>query len=94
MDDLARVRDTIAQSKSFREGPSDVDTRTGDVINNWRTKTLNLEALGSSEGPKLLKTLQIPHTYCWSPALVPRPSDWPEHIGMHLLQTHCECFGY
>jgi hypothetical protein len=24
-------------------------------------------------------------TYCWSPALVPRPRDWPAHIGMRAL---------
>ncbi|KAH0365190.1 sterol glucosyltransferase, partial [Aureobasidium melanogenum] len=52
----------------------------GDLINDWRTKTLDLEPLPSSEGPLLLKTLNIPHTYCSSPALVPRPSGWPEHI--------------
>ena len=22
----------------------------------------------------------VPHTYCWSPSLVPKPDDWPEHI--------------
>ncbi|KAI5236721.1 UDP-Glycosyltransferase/glycogen phosphorylase [Aureobasidium subglaciale] len=52
----------------------------GDIVNKWRTKSLDLEPVPSSEGPLLLETLSIPHTYCWSPALVPRPSDWPQHI--------------
>jgi UDP:flavonoid glycosyltransferase YjiC (YdhE family) len=24
----------------------------------------------------------VPHTYCWSPSLVPAPDDWPSHIGV------------
>jgi UDP:flavonoid glycosyltransferase YjiC (YdhE family) len=23
---------------------------------------------------------RVPHTYCWSPSLVPKPSDWPYYI--------------
>jgi hypothetical protein len=29
-------------------------------------------------------------TYCWSPALVPKPTDWPAHIGKtedHIVVT-------
>lgn len=22
----------------------------------------------------------VPFTYCWSPSLIPRPTDWPHHI--------------
>lgn len=22
----------------------------------------------------------VPHTYCWSPSLVPKPSDWPDYL--------------
>lgn len=25
---------------------------------------------------------RIPFTYCWSPSLIPKPSDWPSHIGV------------
>lgn len=24
--------------------------------------------------------LKVPFTYCWSPALIPKPADWPENI--------------
>jgi hypothetical protein len=54
--------------------------RLGDVINDWRG-TLDLEPVHFSEGPGLAETLQVPFTYCWSPALVPKPNDWPAHIG-------------
>ncbi|KAH6657053.1 hypothetical protein BKA67DRAFT_512878 [Truncatella angustata] len=53
----------------------------GDLINSWRA-TLDLEPIPSSEGPRLAETLKIPFTYCWSPALVPKPADWPSHIGV------------
>ncbi|KAJ6551478.1 hypothetical protein B0H19DRAFT_1264120 [Mycena capillaripes] len=51
----------------------------GDLINKWRY-SLDLEPVPLSEGPALLDTLQIPFTYCWSPALVPKPADWGSHI--------------
>ncbi|GME55126.1 uncharacterized protein LTHEOB_6358 [Neofusicoccum parvum] len=51
----------------------------GDVINGWRER-IDLEPVPMSEGPNLAETLKIPFTYCWSPALVPKPTDWPSHI--------------
>lgn len=53
----------------------------GDIINKWRVETLELEPVPESEGPKLVERLAVPHTYCWSPGLVPKPSDWASHIG-------------
>ena len=44
----------------------------------------------TSEGPFLASTLKIPHTYCWSAALVPKPADWLSHIGksrVHFGET-------
>ncbi|RMZ09337.1 hypothetical protein D0862_03647 [Hortaea werneckii] len=51
----------------------------GDIINDWR-RELGLENVPLSEGSRLAEGLRIPHTYCWSPALVPKPADWPHHI--------------
>ena len=56
-------------------------SRLGDVINHWRRKTLNLEQVPLTEGPGLIDTLKIPFTYCWSPALVPKPPEWGPHVG-------------
>ncbi|EEY18375.1 conserved hypothetical protein [Verticillium alfalfae VaMs.102] len=51
----------------------------GDVINKWR-KSIDLEEVAMFDGPLLTERLKIPYTYCWSPALVPKPVDWPPHI--------------
>ncbi|KAJ5511214.1 UDP-glucuronosyl/UDP-glucosyltransferase [Penicillium expansum] len=51
----------------------------GDVINRWRV-SIDLEPIPATEGPGLAEALKIPYTYCWSPALVPKPQDWPPHI--------------
>ncbi|RAL01275.1 putative sterol glucosyltransferase [Aspergillus ibericus CBS 121593] len=51
----------------------------GDVINRWRA-SIDLEPVSATEGPMLAETLKVPFTYCWSPALVPRPQDWPTNI--------------
>ncbi|KAK1566121.1 uncharacterized protein LY79DRAFT_572661 [Colletotrichum navitas] len=51
----------------------------GDLINKWRSR-LDLEPVAMFDGPMLAETLKIPFTYCWSPALVPKPKDWGSHI--------------
>ncbi|KAL7626498.1 hypothetical protein AAE478_003270 [Parahypoxylon ruwenzoriense] len=35
----------------------------GDLVNNWRVHTLDLEAVPATEGPHLVETLEIPFTY-------------------------------
>ncbi len=52
----------------------------GDVINRFRTKVLDLEPLSLIWAPGLLSRLRIPTTYCWSPALIPKPADWADEI--------------
>ncbi|KAM0358606.1 hypothetical protein ACHAO7_003691 [Fusarium culmorum] len=52
----------------------------GDVINAWRAKDLELERLPAAVGPDIVEIMKISHTYCWSPALVPKPADWGENI--------------
>ncbi|OBT54011.1 hypothetical protein VE04_04593 [Pseudogymnoascus sp. 24MN13] len=51
----------------------------GDIVNSWRYRH-HLTPVPFSEGPFLSDLLKIPTTYCWSPALVPKPLDWPDHI--------------
>ncbi|KAI6881446.1 UDP-Glycosyltransferase/glycogen phosphorylase [Hortaea werneckii] len=51
----------------------------GDIINEWR-RELGLEDVPLSEGARLAEGLKVPHTYCWSPALVSKPADWPDYI--------------
>jgi UDP:flavonoid glycosyltransferase YjiC (YdhE family) len=52
----------------------------GDVINRFREKTLNLEPVSIMWAPGMASRLRIPYTYCWSPALIPKPGDWGNHI--------------
>jgi hypothetical protein len=79
--DLARVSINIPRSFDLLVNPA--VNRLGDIINNWRN-TLDLEPIPATVGPVLLENLKVPFTYCWSPALVPKPPDWGEHIGMWL----------
>ncbi|KAH7166450.1 hypothetical protein EDB81DRAFT_918891, partial [Dactylonectria macrodidyma] len=51
----------------------------GDIINKWR-RSIDLEEIAMFDGPMIAQTLKIPFTYCWSPALVPKPVDWPSYI--------------
>ncbi|KAI0133778.1 glycosyltransferase family 28 domain-containing protein [Xylariales sp. AK1849] len=52
----------------------------GDVINAFRTRTLNLDPISPLWGHQLLPRLRTPYTYLWSAALIPKPQDWGPHI--------------
>ncbi|KAH6670033.1 glycosyltransferase family 1 protein [Halenospora varia] len=52
----------------------------GDIVNSWRKATLNLDPVPAMFDSNIIETQKIPFTYCWSPALVPKPFDWPSHI--------------
>ncbi|PVH76638.1 glycosyltransferase family 1 protein [Cadophora sp. DSE1049] len=51
-----------------------------DVVNLWRKMSLSLERIPMARGPLLCDTMQIPFTYCWSPAFVPKPADWANYL--------------
>ncbi|KAK7420184.1 hypothetical protein QQZ08_010540 [Neonectria magnoliae] len=52
----------------------------GDVINRFRDKALDLPPLSLIWAPGLLSRLKVSWTYCWSPALIPKPNDWGRNI--------------
>ncbi|EWC48658.1 hypothetical protein DRE_01880 [Drechslerella stenobrocha 248] len=52
----------------------------GDLVNKFREKTLGLDPVSTMWAPGMILRLKVPHTYCWSPALIPKPEDWGEHI--------------
>ncbi|SLM37934.1 glycosyltransferase family 1 protein [Lasallia pustulata] len=54
----------------------------GDVINRFREKSLGLEPVSLMWAPGMASRLRIPYTYCWSPALIPKPKDWGPHISI------------
>ncbi|TID26462.1 Glutathione reductase [Venturia nashicola] len=54
----------------------------GDIINRFRVHILGLEPISLVWGPGMLARLKVPYTYCWSPALIPKPNDWGSHISL------------
>ena len=77
---------------AFRNYQLTSPPRLGDLINDFRMETLGLEPLTVKSGPGILETLRVPWTYCMSPALVPKPADWPQEIGnlsLNGLRTRC-----
>ncbi|KIW08552.1 hypothetical protein, variant 1 [Verruconis gallopava] len=54
----------------------------GDIINRFRVHNLGLEPINIFYAPGMLARLRIPYTYCWSPALIPKPADWGNHINI------------
>ena len=52
----------------------------GDLVNRFRIKTLGLEPVSTLWAPGQLFRLKVPYTYCWSPGLIPKPSDWGPEI--------------
>lgn len=54
----------------------------GDVINRFRERALALDPISLIWAPGMLSRLRVPYTYCWSPALIPKPKDWGQHISI------------
>jgi sterol 3beta-glucosyltransferase len=51
-----------------------------DLVNDFREGTLGLEALDLAHGTSLLDDAEVPMTYLFPEALVPRPPDWGSHV--------------
>ncbi|KAK5114000.1 hypothetical protein LTR62_003123 [Meristemomyces frigidus] len=54
----------------------------GDIINKFRQKSLGLEPISLVWAPGMMQRLKIPHTYCWSPSLIPKPKDWGQQVSI------------
>ena len=52
----------------------------GDLVNRFRVSTLGLEPVSTIWSPGQLYRLKVPHTYMWSPGLIPKPDDWGPEI--------------
>ncbi|KXJ94859.1 hypothetical protein Micbo1qcDRAFT_101747, partial [Microdochium bolleyi] len=52
----------------------------GDLVNDFRVKTLKLDAVSTLWAPGATYRLHVPFTYLWSPGLVPKPKDWGPEI--------------
>ncbi|KAH6984932.1 hypothetical protein BKA56DRAFT_671389 [Ilyonectria sp. MPI-CAGE-AT-0026] len=54
----------------------------GDLVNEFRVKTLRLDPMSTIWAPGAPYRLRVPFTYLWSPELVPKPADWGNEIGV------------
>ncbi len=52
----------------------------GDLVNDFRIKTLGLDPVSTLWAPGATYRLHVPFTYMWSPRLVPKPEDWGPEI--------------
>ncbi|THC93158.1 hypothetical protein EYZ11_007367 [Aspergillus tanneri] len=59
----------------------------GDLINHFRKKQLGLDPLDAIRAPSINHRLQVPYTYLWSPSLLPKPQDWPDHLDVCGFQV-------
>lgn len=53
-----------------------------DLINEFREDTLQLPPFRTRDAIQGMTLENVPHTYCWSPSLVPKPADWPDYISV------------
>lgn len=54
----------------------------GDLVNEFRIKTLGLDPVSTLWAPGATYRLKVPMSYLWSPGVVPKPEDWGEEIGV------------
>ncbi|KAJ1335009.1 sterol 3beta-glucosyltransferase [Microdochium nivale] len=52
----------------------------GDLVNDFRAKTLKLDPVSTLWAPGATYRLHVPFTYLWSPGLVPKPEDWGPEV--------------
>lgn len=52
----------------------------GDLVNDFRVKTLCLDPVSTLWAPGALYRMNVPIAYLWSPSLVPKPADWADEI--------------
>ncbi|VUC37946.1 unnamed protein product [Clonostachys rosea] len=54
----------------------------GDLVNEFRVKTLALDPVSTLWAPGETYRMHVPFTYLWSPGLIPKPEDWGDHINI------------
>ena len=66
----------------------------GDLVNAFRQDTLKLSPLALVDGPALLEDNEVPFTYLWPAALVPKPADWGPNIDLANFTFHEQAHTY
>ncbi|KAL2270350.1 hypothetical protein VTJ83DRAFT_2534 [Remersonia thermophila] len=52
----------------------------GDLVNEFRTRTLGLDPVSTLWAPGATYRLHVPFTYMISPGLMPKPDDWGDEV--------------
>ncbi|EAA28516.1 glycosyltransferase family 1 protein [Neurospora crassa] len=52
----------------------------GDLVNDFRVKTLGLDPVSTLWAPGATYRLHVPFSYLWSPGIVAKPEDWGDEI--------------
>ncbi|KAK3295618.1 uncharacterized protein B0H64DRAFT_474544 [Chaetomium fimeti] len=52
----------------------------GDLVNEFRVRTLGLDPVSTLWAPGTAYRLHVPFTYLWSPGLIPKPPDWGDEV--------------
>lgn len=71
---------TVANFVSYAVVDMMVWEGLGDLVNKFRKDSLSLDGLDYITAPSLTHRLKIPVSYLWSPAILPKPSDWGDNI--------------
>jgi hypothetical protein len=66
----------------------------GDLVNAFRQDILKLSPLALVDGAALLEDNEVPFTYLWPAALVPKPADWGPHIDVANFTFHDQAYAY
>jgi sterol 3beta-glucosyltransferase len=66
----------------------------GDLVNAFRQGVLKLPPIALVDGAALLEDNEVPFTYLWPAALVPRPADWGPHIDLANFTFHDQARAY
>ncbi len=66
----------------------------GDLVNAFRQETLKLPPIAFDDGAPLLEDHQVPFTYLWPAALVPKPTDWGPDIDLANFIFHEQAHAY
>jgi hypothetical protein len=71
----------MANILSYHAVEDIISTGMADLLSQFRVEVLGLPSLYSQNGVLRSHSLhKVPFTYCFSPKLVARPSDWPEDL--------------
>ena len=77
----ARTPSGALNRLSYRVVDDFVNLGLGSVINDFRVQALGLPPLVTGDGgSSVVQRCAVPFAYCFSPALVPKPADWPAWV--------------